>query len=300
MTATSCNVALTGRRIRVELPNKHTYVAQFQIVTDDRNDSMLTVLDSAQLVGPTPLPRPGDDYSFLGDYDANSQVRDIDLVQSERDNQVYWLATVTWRPGESGEPTQDDVDTPPTERPVRYWVEYNRVTETVVKDGAGEPVVNKANQPYPEPIVRTRHDPVLVITRYYATIDEIWDLNESYQNTVNSDVFLQKAAGKWRYAMTRANEPEEIDGSLYYHGVTRIEFKKEGWKVTKREEGWKVLEVGTVPSQDKLVTPTQDGLPMGEPVLLDFDGRWLDDISIDPIDTEWELDVPTAYAPLIA
>ena len=282
----------------MELPNKFTYVAQYLIITDDKDQSQPSVFGEAQITGPHQLPSPGDDFLFLGAFDPNSQARDYDLVQSERDKQTHWTATVTWRPPNPGEPNQDDVDTPATERPVRYWIEYNRVTEKVGTDGTDNPVVNTAGQQYPEPIVRTRHDPVLVITRYYETIDEIWDLNETYQNTVNSDTFLLKSPGKWRYAMTRANEPELIDGTFYYHANTRIEFKAEGWKVKKREEGWKVLSLGAVAEDDELVTPTQNGLPMGEPVLLDNDGTWLD-IGIDPIDTEWELDVPTLYAPLI-
>jgi hypothetical protein len=257
----------------------------------------MTVFDSAQTVGPDNLPSPMDTYAFLTDVDLNSRARDFDLQQHEKDKQTWWSATVTWRPSQQGEPTEDDIDVLPPARPVRYWVEYNRQTAPVLKDTNDDPIVNFAGQPYPEPIVRTNHYPVLVISRWFETIDEIWDLNETYQNTTNSDVFLTKPAKSWRYAMTRTNEPQEENGIFYWHGITRIEFRKGGWAEEKREEGWKVVRSA---GDDTLITPhDEDGSPLGEPALLDTNGTWLD-VGIPAITTPWEIDTPVAYADLIA
>jgi hypothetical protein len=283
--------------MRVEVPGRHTYVARYRIETNDINDGHLTVLETAQNVGPQPLPVPNSVYTFLGDIDVNSRAKDYDLQQHERDKQKWWSATVTWRPPEPGEPTEEDIDTPLPDRDPRYWIEYNRQTRPVLEDLNGDPILNFAGQPYPEPIVRTYHVPVLIISRWYDTLDEIWTLNETYQDTTNSDEFLEKPAKSWRYAMTRTNEPQEEDGEFYWHGITRIEFKAGGWAEEKREEGWKVIKSA---GDNRLITPHDtDGSPLGEPALLETNGTWLD-IGIPAIITPWEIDSPVPYAPLIA
>lgn len=292
MAAISCTLLRDGKRTSIRMANEHTYVAKYRIVTNDPNDGHLTVFATAQTVGPNPLPPKMTPYQLLGDVDLTATVREYDITQRS-DKLIWWDAVVTWRKAQSGEPDPPDT-VHPLLRPPKYWIEYIRETKPATVDYMNTPVQNPAKQTYPEPIVRTYHRPVLVIKRAYPTLDAIWDLNQTYENTMNSDELLNRPAETWRYAVTRTNEPREEDGIQYYDAQTTIEYRAETWKEKKREEGWKHFNAA-----GKLVTfIDEDGVPFNEPGNLATNGRRLTD-GIPANIREWQLDTKVPYTPLI-
>jgi len=303
MSVVSCTFARDKtRRMDVRVPFDHRYTEIWDIVTNDATDGHLTIFDGAMTATPNPLPYKLATYAppfTTGDADVNVRAYDFSLQQRDH-RQKEWTATVLFRPPEAGEDTEpEDIPDNPLDRPIKIWFEYVQFNDEEPEDKNGLPVVNKAGQPYPEKVVLTDYRPVFVIRRNYASYEAIFNLNETYRRTVNSDPFVGQDPGTLRYQQTSMTESRVENGVTFYEGTTRVEYRSEGWHVVKVEEGWKFYN-NPGAADFELMTPMDaDGNPLGEPVLLAANGGRAPAVQ-GPILTSWSMYDSVAYLPLVS
>ena len=269
MTVTSCRLdKVTGGR---QHDNDFDHYAEYIIDTDDKNMSNLAVLQGARNATtglPDPIPNMYQAYSLLGDVDNGSLAREFDLNR-DTEKTTRWRCRVTWKPLDPGKLPGDELN-PPTSRPTRQWMEWLTVEEAVEKDKDGKPIVNTAGQEFDTPLMVEKRYMVLCSRNYYDTMTAIEDVQDQYENSVNSDVFRTRAVRTWRFLGIDTEQPESHDGTTNWPGVIRLAYKETTWDVELLQRGHHYLKNPGV--DDELVPFRRDGSHSGEPGLLDASG----------------------------
>lgn len=165
--------------------------------------------------------------------------------------------------------------------------------EQIDRDINGKPILNSANQPFDPPITKDKYDLVLRIVRNEESYDRF--LAAEYIGAVNNDDFYGYPANTVKCIRFDADRRRTVD-LIYYqvHYEFQIRFQKVqdklyGWTRRIRDEGYvetkKPENLSDPP--DLEVNKDIDIIPLGQPVLLDGNGRKLSQEKIDALEVVW-------------
>ncbi len=204
------------------------------------------------------------------EYDTYVRCNLIEPAQAAVDG-CTWHVTVGY-----GVMTAEEAADDPTELPYSVSFDGEEREEICDIDRDGNPVVNKARDPFDPPVVRDASRSILVIERNEGFFDETWATY--YRDSVNQDVFTivvqdvprAYAAGTVlckKIGATIAFSPEI---GLYWKVRYEFQINPDGWA---REP----LNAGMRRIRQSLLGPTHapilvDGVPVSEPVPLDNAG----------------------------
>lgn len=197
------------------------------------------------------IPGKGDNYSYDGTTDLDSYLQEIEWFRpSPVDKERRWHVVCRYAPAE-GIDSGTILEPDPLLWPVEFWVDW--VEEQVVLEEASNveemlfifrgpfslgPVVNACGQEFTEPLMKTIYYPVLNAQKAYETLDEIVALNLAYQDTTNSDTFFGAEPRKAKYLTTESGRIQQVNGTSFYMGITRIWFKDSTWDRKVLNNGW--------------------------------------------------------------
>lgn len=223
---------------------RRTYTEVFEVDQTDGGPlaaGVAVVIAAQSVMTGDPVPLRGDLYSYAGttDLDAYAQGfswrRPHPVTMPKR-----WHVTVEYGPVEGDPGTLSEAD--PLLWPVIYWkevieeqvpIERARIVEDLSHVGRAPdslgPIVNACGQQQIDPQLKTIRYPVLCCQKNYATLDEIIALDAAFEETTNDDVFFGSPARTARYLGTDTGPPQQIQGTLFYTGVTRIWFRSATW-----------------------------------------------------------------------
>lgn len=205
-----------------------------------------SLLQAAWAASPDAVPQYWTSYSYLTDVDYYSFVRDYEIESDEHTTTKYYI-TVTYRPLDKGEGSQDVGGDPinkpanPVNREAVMWWDREVYTSIALRDKDGKAIVNKCQDYYPEDIELEQTRGVLVIEKNYATLGEVIDLSTAYDGTVNSTAWT--VAGRTAAARTAlcrevsSGAAETEQGYVFFHVVFRFAFRATTWDEPKVECG---------------------------------------------------------------
>jgi hypothetical protein len=147
-----------------------------------------------------------------------------------------WKATATFRKLSNGEAPADDVANPLL-LPIKYWIEFSDMYETIKygaptiplgpagarQAGAFGPIVNGALKPFPDEIQDIRRRAYYVAEKPFATLQEILDLNATFDGTENDGTWYGYTAGHARFAGVTSTRKLTLNDIDYYLGTIRVE-----------------------------------------------------------------------------
>lgn len=267
-----------------------TSVTDTYLVITDSPATALEVVNGATLSSPHPVPEL---YDYLG---SGAYVLSATVEQLQPDNYTKWLVTVN-----GGILEDDETEAVPTSRGTLYWMETLTETERVDEDASGNPIVNTAEQPLEDIILRDRDLMVFAIQKNYSTLGAINDLNRTYNNTVNSDTIATGVITgsvaiqprELKYAGTTASRPKYENQVLYYEGVTRLIHRPETWDVTRVSKGFKkIINVNVIAN-----ILDGEGQQVSEPQNLDANGDVVG-VGGTPFEQTFEIYSTAAFTPL--
>jgi hypothetical protein len=235
---------------------ERSYEVVFEVDQDDAGplaDGVAVTLAAIALGGSGRVYGLGEEYSlFTTDLDSYCQ-----LISWKRpdpaNNLKRWHVTCNFGPSQGTDPgvyTEDN----PLLWPVIYDVDFieeqvpldkARVVESLSHIGraAGSlgPVINAAGVEFTEAALTTIWYPILIAKKNYSTLDEIVALNLAYQGTTNSDTYFGAATRKAKFLSTASGGRQQVNGTVYYPGTTRIWFKDATWDRGILNNGWSHL-----------------------------------------------------------
>jgi hypothetical protein len=300
MAVTSCAYALNPVSGTSDERNRGTYIVRFQIMTNSVMGPK-EVTTGALSSSPNALPAQWATYAFNGtdsDSYAYAQRYDLRLTHSEADRHE-WIAEVTYAPmpdGVENPTTWQAAD--PTARPALYSWDREAYTEIVERDINGNATINRARQPYDEPMEQEATRSVLVVEKNVSSLSSVVGYARKFENAVNSETWtLVNAPARTALCREITSGPLVREGAFsYYRLQFRFAFQETGltWDRYMLERGFKVIvfEVTPTGTFPKLVNatappfPAEDGEPVNEPVLLAADGTQLPAGGV-PIFTPW-------------
>lgn len=270
---------------------RETY--QIRLTSGERNPLVVEALANAG--GTNPLPQRGTLYGPSVGYGLYARRFDWSIV----DPHLIWQCVVNYEPLKPGEQDPTSNSNPLAQPPTFSldWIEYEAViTEAYNLDGFGDgidgysrsietlgPVVNSYGREFDEPLTDVRREAVLNITRNYATLDQIINIQETYAGTTNSDTFKGASARRCKFLAIESGGIQTSNGIDFYRGTSRIKVGN----TTDREllnTGWEYLDAdGDVVEHEG-----------AEPVFLTLAGRKSDE----PVNVTYRHLEAVAYAPL--
>ena len=279
-----------------------TVTQRYKVKFDSAQTSPNAVLAAAQTASPDPVPlrgeRPAATHLFAKQFH----------VAPDDESRLLWYITVTYSAPEPGE-GEDQQNANPLLRPAILNVEYMETEYVVTKakntvelphgDGKGNsraadtegPIVNAAGKRPDEPIVDTERNAVLVVSKNYAALSDIIDLNKTYAKSTNSDEPEGFDKRTLKYMLTESLGKQSDGGADYWPGVTRIEVK-DTTDIELDNGGLMYWEGG------KLKTAVDsDGDSVSEPISLKIDGSKGGD---NTTTITWRHLAEKAYAPLLS
>lgn len=200
---------------------------------------------------------------LLGDphfEDTSATCRKI-APKREGENKLTWLVQCDYST-ETPEPEEEEEN--PLLKPVIRNKRSNQVEEPMVEDLEGNMVLNSAGCQPTSPVLVKRSYGIYQFTKNYATFND--QLADAIEDSVNSAVFLGKAAGTVRCNSIDAEEVYE--GNFHYWKLTfEFEYNPHGWQPKFLNDGLHEISGG------ELVRILDDnGEPVTEPVPLDLSG----------------------------
>lgn len=142
----------------------------------------------------------------------------------------------------------------------------------VESDRLGKPLRNAAGQEFVDPITEERQIQVLAAQRNVATLQEIIDLQQTYDRAVNQEEYRKGAPWTWKVLPIESGQVIYENGYAYYSPTFRLAYKAETWKRKILNQGFQYINNvvrGLVRATDA------NGEPTPEPVLLNPDGTRL-------------------------
>lgn len=266
---------------------RYTYTGRFRL-TLDAAEGPLRALELGRTLGPDPVPQRFAPYfSSLGstpETDLGSFAQDFDVTRVRDDQQANHLydVSVTWRPLEPGQSTQDSIPNP-VERPTRLRVEFQDTQEllraaynidAIPNRTAGTlgPIENAARQKYHEQIFRDDRMVILVATKNFATQEEIADLDDSFRDSVNDATFYGRSAHYAKYMSVEVSDEIREGSYVYYRGTIRVALSRQPWYWTIDNVGYRYW-TGANATGDLVEFKDDDGFPVSEPGKLATDGQ---------------------------
>lgn len=275
---------------------KHTGITDsrwsYLVETDDKSMTPLEVIVGSHTGTPHAVPRLGDTM------ESNSTCIDINAAPQQELNYRRWIVTAIGGQPQPGQtPGTDPVQTPPIERPVVWWMEYQTEQVAFAEDKAGSAVTNSAGQPFDVDPFVPRDLAVYVVKKNYASIERLTELASNFTDTHNAALFWDNAIGTVKYLGTQSGEPVYEGLNAYYVGVSRFLMRPEGHTLRLQNRGWKYLDqVG-----GRLISAEDvDGSLPGEPYFLAADGTKLPDgdaINYRDFETTLAADYSEFFAP---
>lgn len=240
MTVVSSKLKLEGSTGSFDDFN-NTYVHQYEVITNDRDDGPGVVLVQGQLASPDPLPVQYSTYNLFDHSDNTSFCRSKVARRTIDDegNFFHWLVTCTWRPADPGSPLNPPVPDNPLLDPIKYHVEWESFKTPVTKDKDDKPVVNSAGDPF-EGIELDDYHPIIVAVKNVSNLDVVLSINDLYRHTTNSDTWVVGGSpgypvppGSARFESVTAGQLQQRAGISYYEAAYRV-------KLTKADENWDI------------------------------------------------------------
>ena len=267
----------------------------YVIDTNDNSAGPLTVRTEAQTLPglQDTLPVRNAPCVILGDTDGTIYVQSISMAQQDQPS-TRWLATVQCGKMPPNQQPGSDPNQSPLEKPAVAWIEYSTISNEITQawnvgdisnvggflQPAGQlgPIINSANKVYSEALYEDRRVPTIVIQKNANSWQEIVQLNNLYDHSLNDapmfggDVGLHCA----RYDGASCNAPQIENGVTYYSSQIRITFSESPWTrdilnqgfeyYVQGDDGWK-LQKATDDDGDDATDPallTADGQKLGE------------------------------------
>lgn len=211
------------------------------------------------------------------------------LTPGGTDNRKIWNVT-----GEYKQSVLTASPDNPLDEPKRVAWSSNTYTEPIVKDNAGEPVVNSAGQPFDPPLTQPRHTLVATITYNSDQFDP--NIAATFEDSVNED--SEEIANLTVPARTarimEVGATQEFFEDITYWAVTiKVEIKPETWDKEVLDQG--IFE--KVGSETRRMS-TDDGEEVTEPLKLDGNGGKLDPQTNPPVYLTFKTNEEKDFAPL--
>lgn len=251
-----------------------TFSVPYQIETDSEKFPLPHLIEQSVSASPNPVPKQYDFYEHYGVVDLSAYCLSVKYTQN-RTNHKFWDVTVNY--GQLGGSTPprspDQAVENPLLRPVKYWLETITEVVPVETDRFGKPLRNAAGQEFVDPITEERHIQVLAAQRNVATLQEIIDLQQTYDRAVNVEEYRSGAPWTWKVLPIESGQVIYENGYVYYSPTIRLAYKVETWKRRILNQGFQHFDNAT---DKNLIRATDaNGDPVSEPVLLKTDGTRL-------------------------
>jgi hypothetical protein len=170
-------------------------------------------------------------------------------------------------------------------------------------------VVNAAGEQADEQLLDTISNPVLVIRRNYASLNQIIELNLDYQLTTNDAAIYGWEIRRLKFLAAESLGRQEENGIEYYPGEVRIEVMKttdlkldnvgwHHWDVDETEEVGFIIETLELVRAQVVDKQTGQKVDAAAPVNLTMDG-WLGSDE-EPTSITYRYLTETDYSPLFA
>lgn len=260
-----------------------TYTRTFQVLTDDRYDSTLTIRAALPVdigdVYRTYESETGLPDSPLREEDTGSFCSRI-AIRCISDDFLQWEAVCDYSPFDSNQTPANPIDWP-------IRISWGNATYQLAadRDRNGDPILNTAGLRFEPPLVVDGNRPILRIVRNEPFFDPA--IAAQFSDAVNEFAFFGEDPKTWKCKPILAELEFNRDCGTadgYYYVVTyEFEYNRETWVQHVLEQGLRELD-----SSGNRVPITENGLPVTEPVPLDADGHKLA-ASGTPIYTDWEV-----------
>ena len=260
---------------------KDTISESYLVQYDEIPTNIYLALSQAQTFATNPLPSRW--AAFHGS--PGIFVRSIS-PQFTDESRLWILWTYNYGPLEPGEEEDQQVENPFSRPPIynverfdsEYVVQSAKNVEALPHgDGKGGnraedtlgPIVNAAGKRPDEPVCDTESNAVLTISKAYAKLQDIADINSGYNRTTNSEFVQGYAKRSLKFLSCESGGIQTEGKYTYYMGTVRIEVKKTTDLILDNVgyEFWDVLSTDWAKARDK------DGDVMSEPINLDIDGN---------------------------
>ena len=189
----------------------------YQVLVDDINDGP----EIAKFANG--VPQIGDRYqgnlALLG-------TNDVLVINSaaERLGPVFWMVVVQYK------------GRPPNARPEISWRSAS-TTEPIDVDIAGRAIVNVNGEPV-EGLTKDISDAILVVKRRFEVFNP--DIFLDYTESINSDVFLGRSPGSFRFMDFQAQNAFADDTEQVGHWMVTASFAyRRGYRVPQEQAWWK-------------------------------------------------------------
>ena len=242
---------------------ERSYIAQYIVQTDSKNDGPITVRDA-----PT-IPAVNDPFGWGNDFDFGAYATDYscELKQSD-DSYRVWIVSITYTTRSTKR--NDDYQDNPTDKPAIISGGGIRFTRPVTEDTTLNPIATSAGEPLTDVFIDDSRN-VLRIQKNFTSTDFDLDNLSTFADCVNADTFFGRSARKWKM--------DPIEWEERYLGTDSVPFYTVTFRFQGRNDTWdlKVVDRGSY-YNDANGNPTRfkaNGivLPKGN---LDGDGGELD------------------------
>lgn len=265
-----------------------TYSIELLAEVDSLATGPITIRDRLALLGYA----PGSTYRWplagsVAEQDLGSFLRGIEVEPSAEDGLQYRV-TLNYGPND---PAQDGVDSgsnsnsnwiqvPWYAPPTLQW-SAEEIEIALTHDRTGQPILNKAGDPFDPPLTISETVPVATVTRIEKSFDPAWITY--FKGAINDAQWYDWDAGSVLCQTISADRTHDADwGALWrvsYSFAFRppIELPPEApWEDAKLRAGWavQVLNAGLRQKVGNDRKPIlDDGAPVSSPVPLDDDGK---------------------------
>lgn len=254
MIVTKCEYAEDENKFTTDWQGQGTYPVVFDVWVDEFAAGPAIILAGQAVSGPgfDRIFLPNEVYVLGGYTDQNSLMDHYEgTLMDVKDSIFRWKITCMFKPLDPGTSKAKKQEPNPLLWPVEYNVE--KLEEQVPLEKATcktdlpqirrgpsfpsnepGPIMNAAAQQTIDPVMRTRYSSIAVAVKNYASLQEIINLNNTYEDTMSSAPFLGVPATCWKYLTTQAQgiQYKDVPGAgliAYYPGITKIQLRREGW-----------------------------------------------------------------------
>lgn len=283
----TCKLARGSRSATLSIPGQNTYQVEYLAEVDSIDWGAKKVVETCQLLGPpnNALPLVHSTYDIDGDTaDQGAFCLSFSLTRRSA-SQTTWDIIANYGPLPPGRQV-GDTNVNPIVRPIKYWLEFETVTEQVSKaynmtalpgravDTLG-PVVNACGREFDEALFEDRSHAILVAQKNYATLEEIYNINATFDFTLNNDTFFGRPKAHAQFRGIESSLIQNENGSTYYTGTIRVLLSRKPLYRSIVNQGWSYFASGG----DTELTEAKDinNDRVSEPVLLTTTGGKLAD-----------------------
>ena len=238
------------------------------------------------------VPRVGNSYTTLNfggsEHDLGSFVQTVDVREDSEDG-LQWLVTVNYGPYDTSTFSENPIDWLP-----RLSNGQQKFERTCSEDKDGNAIVNKAGDPYADPVTADALRSLIVVKR--NELCSVYDLTlaERMTDALNNATWNGFAALTVKCeSITTGDSIYDSNNQVYYWEVTYVfAIDRDTWKKTILERGFSELDTGSPPKQKQILD--SGGQPLSEASLLDSSGHHLASTGT-PVFTDWYVYEETDY-----